>query len=113
MGIKVLKNSEGIHIIEVQCNLDLMNSTTLKELVMKMIGRKAERFIINLEKVESINSSGIGALINISSTVKKLGLHLAFCNVNEPVINVLETVNLSNYFPITDNITEALELVRK
>ncbi len=73
MELKIRKSAD-IYIIDVNGEMDLYNSYKLKELVMKMLEKKIQKFIINMENVEYIDSSGIGALIYICSTDKKAQL---------------------------------------
>jgi anti-sigma B factor antagonist len=112
MAMKVLKNEENIYIVELQGELDLFSSNMLKELVMKMIEQKIERFIIDLKKADSITSAGLGALVYISSTAKKMNLALAFTNINETVKEAIDITKLAAYFPIAPTLKEAVELVR-
>ncbi|MDR2072522.1 MAG: anti-sigma factor antagonist [Spirochaetaceae bacterium] len=107
MELKIRKNAE-IYIIDVLGEMDLYNSYKLKELIMKMIEKKIERFIINLEDVEYIDSSGIGALIYITSTIKKVNLKLAITNVHGSVKKVIELTKLSGFFPILQTMEEAI-----
>ncbi|HQO65802.1 MAG TPA: anti-sigma F factor antagonist, partial [Spirochaetales bacterium] len=51
MELKIRKNGNN-YIIDVNGEMDLYNSYKLKELVMKMLEKKVERFIINLENVD-------------------------------------------------------------
>ena len=108
MELKIRKNGEN-YIIDVNGEMDLYNSYKLKELVMKMLEKKVERFIINLENVDYIDSSGIGALIYICSTIKKMNLKLVITNIHGSVKKVIELTKLMGYFPITQSIEEALE----
>jgi anti-sigma B factor antagonist len=108
MELKIRKNEE-IYIIDVLGEMDLYNSYKLKELLMKMIEKKIERFIINLESVEYIDSSGIGALIYITSTIKKINLRLAITNVHGSVKKVIELTKLSGFFPILPSLEEAVK----
>ncbi|MDR1099970.1 MAG: STAS domain-containing protein [Treponema sp.] len=108
MDIKIRTN-QHIYIIDVEGSMDLYYSNQLKELVMKMIEKKVERFIINVNNVKSIDSSGIGALIFISSTMKKMKLGLAITNVQGPVRQVMEKIKLAAYFPLYENINEAIK----
>ncbi len=107
MELKIRKNGEN-YIIDVNGEMDLYNSYKLKELVMKMLEKKVERFIINLENVDYIDSSGIGALIYICSTIKKMSLKLVITNIHGSVKKVIELTKLMGYFPITQTIDEAL-----
>jgi len=108
MELKIRKNEE-VYIIDVDGEMDLYNSYKLKELVMKMLEKNVEKFIINLEKVDYLDSSGIGALIYICSTIKKMNLKLVIANIHGSVKKVIELTKLMGYFPIANSIEEAME----
>ena len=76
---------------------------------MKMLEKNVKRFIVNLEAVDYIDSSGIGALIYICSTVKKLSLKLTITNIHGSVKKVIELTKLMGYFPISANLEEAIK----
>ncbi|MGA2546875.1 MAG: anti-sigma factor antagonist [Rectinemataceae bacterium] len=103
-----IRKSDRNYIIDVNGEMDLYNSYKLKELVMKMLEKKVERFIINLENVDYIDSSGIGALISICSTIRKMDLKLFITNIHGSVKKVIELTKLMGYFPITPTIDDAL-----
>ena len=88
----------------------MYNSYKLKELVMKMLEKKVVNFIINLEHVDYIDSSGIGALIYICSTIKKMNLKLSITNVHGSVKKVIELTKLMGYFPIANTVEEAISI---
>lgn len=108
MELKIRKNGET-YIIDVNGEMDLYNSYKLKELVMKMLEKKVERYIVNLQGVDYIDSSGIGALIYICSTIKKLNLKLTIANIHGSVKKVIELTKLMGYFPISASMEEALK----
>jgi len=110
MELKIRKHS-NIYIIDVNGEMDLYNSYKLKELVMKMLEKKVENFVINLDNVDYIDSSGIGALIYIVSTVKKMNLKLIICNIHGSVKKVIELTKLMGYFPIAQSIEEAIQKI--
>jgi len=107
MELKIRKN-EDIYIIDVLGEMDLYNSYKLKELLMKMIEKKIEKYIINMDEVKYIDSSGIGALIYITSTIKKMNLHLSITNIHGSVKKVIELTKLANFFPILPSLEEAI-----
>ena len=112
MDLKIRKNGE-IYIIDVNGEMDLYNSSKLKELVMKMLEKNVKNFIINLEQVDYIDSSGIGALIYICSTMKKMNLKFAISNVHGSVKKVIELTKLMGYFPIANSVEEALLMIKE
>ena len=108
MGIHIRTN-QVIYIIDLDGSLDLYESNRLKDLVMKMIEKKVERFILNVREVNSIDSSGIGAFIYISSTIKKMSLRLAIANVRDRIKNIFEKTKMMNYFPVYEDMESAIE----
>ena len=112
MELKIRKSGD-VYIVDGNGGMDLYNSYKLKELVMKMIEKNIKIFIINLEQVDYIDSSGIGALIYISSTIKKMNLKLAISNIHGSVKKVIELTKLMGYFPIANSVEEALLMVKE
>ena len=112
MELKIRKNGE-VYIIDVNGEMDLYNSYKLKELVMKMLEKNVKSFVINLEQVDYIDSSGIGALIYICSTIKKMNLKLYISNVHGAVKKVIELTKLMGYFPIANSVEEALLMINE
>jgi anti-sigma B factor antagonist len=108
MDIRIRTN-QTIYIIDLQGEMALADSILLKELVMKMIEKKVEKFIINMKNISTFDSSGIGALIYISSTLRKMNLDLTIANVQGPVKDVIELTKLSNYFIICEDVKTAIE----
>ncbi len=110
MELKIRKHNET-YIIDIQGELDLYHSFKLKELVSKMLEKKITRFIINMEEVEYIDSSGIGALIYVVSTVKKQNHQIVICNIHGSVLKVIELTKLVGYFPMANSIDESIQMI--
>lgn len=108
MEIKLSKNSEGVFLLELSGDLDLYGSNQLKEFVMKMIKTSIERFIISLNDIKSINSAGIGSLIYVFSTLRKLDCTLIILVPEGPVLEALEMSRIRSYFTIASSLKEAL-----
>ena len=111
MELKIRKNGD-IYIIDVNGEMDLYNSYKLKELVMKMLEKSVKFFVNKHDQVDNIDSSGIGALIYICSTVKKMNLKLAIASVHGSVKKVIELTKLTGYFPMANSVEEALLMVK-
>ena len=111
MEIIVKKNSDNIHLIELSGIMDLCGSEQIKEKVMGLIKNRIECFVIDLSRITFINSSGLGALIYVSSTLKKLKCPLALVVPDNPVMQALEITKMKNYFSIVASLKEAVRLV--
>ncbi len=107
MEIK-LKKYSSTYIIEVVGDMDLYSSFELKNVVTKMLAKDIKNYVVDLAKVDYIDSSGIGVLIHIFSNIKKLNRILKISNVHGSVEKVIKLTKLSQYFPIVGSVKEAL-----
>ena len=98
------------YIIDIIGTLDLYNSNHLMDLFQNMVDRKVKEFIVDLGKVDYIDSSGIGALISIYSTTQQNDLKFCIINMSEASQKVINLTRLADYFPSTGNLEEAILL---
>ena len=113
MEIKLSKNSEDVYLLELTGNLDLSSSDLLKNYVMGKLKTGLECLILSFKNVVEINSAGIGALINVSSTLRKLNCTLIMLTPEGPVLEALEISRIRNYFIVAHTLQEALHKANK
>ena len=107
MEIK-LKKYSTTYIIEIVGDMDLYSAFELKNIIAKMMAKDIENYVVDLAKVDYIDSSGIGVLIHVYSTIKKSNRTLKIANVHGSVEKVIKLTKLSQYFPIVGSVKEAL-----
>ncbi len=112
MELKIRKTGEN-YIIDVDGEMDLYNSYKIKDLITKMVEKNVKRIIVNFSEVTYIDSSGVGALIYICSVIRKKHLQLALTNIQGSVKKVIELTRLTEYFPMTNSIEEAVSLFNR
>jgi anti-sigma B factor antagonist len=78
--------------------LDLLRDT-LRDLVAT--GKK--KIILNLEKVDYIDSSGVGELVSAYTTVRNSGGELKLMNLTKKVHDILNVTKLYTVFDIKDD----------
>lgn len=71
------------------------------------------RIIINLKKVDWINSTGLGILIRYYSSIRKAGGDLVLCHVGDRIDSILYVTKLNLLFQAFDSVEEAAEYLRK
>jgi anti-sigma B factor antagonist len=107
-----LRRANTVYIIDITGEMDLYNAFKLKDIVNVMLGRQIREFVINLENVEYIDSSGIGALLTVHAELKKRALALRLANVKGSVKRVIELTKLHGYLPICADVNEAVGQIR-
>ncbi len=70
------------------------------------------RFLLNLQEVSHLDSSGLGDLANAHKSAAAAGVSVKLSNVQPRVAAVLRTVNLLRFFEIFDSEEEALKSFR-
>ncbi|MCL2069876.1 MAG: STAS domain-containing protein [Treponema sp.] len=110
MQIKISKSVENIYFLKLNGSLDLNSSKKLKDNIMRIIETKATHIILDIDKVNHINSAGIGALISIYSTLRKINCPLILLSNDGPVIKALELTRLRGYFIVVESLEDAILL---
>jgi anti-sigma B factor antagonist len=112
LEIRLLR-SGTVYVIDISGEMDLYNAFRLKEVVNGMIARKVREYVISLEKVDYMDSSGIGALLFVHAELKKRGMPLKIAGVQGTVKKVIELTKLSGYLPLCADVTEGISQIRK
>ncbi len=85
----------------------------IQEKVRELIDNKIVIIVLDLSKVNWIDSTGLGELIaSLSSTKNKDG-NLVLTNLQGPVQSLLKMTNLNQIFDIYENVEEALTKLNK
>ena len=85
----------------------------LRYLLIGLLGEGNRHFVLNLEGVDYIDSSGLGQLITIWSSVRNKGGHMTVLNPTKRVQRLFEITRLNKVFEILENESEAVEVARK
>lgn len=86
---------------------------TFRNIFKSLLEEGKRNIIVNLKKVDWINSTGLGILISGYTSVKKAGGDLVLCNVGDRIDSILYVTKLNLLFQAFDNEEEAAEYLRK
>jgi len=87
--------------------IDASSAGSFRDNILGKIENGYKRIVLDLTKVDFIDSSGLGAII---SALKRLGEDgdLAICGVNEPVMSLFRLTRMNRIFNIFDTQEEAV-----
>lgn len=110
MGFQVHPREVGeVVVIEAVGRLTLTEGhTKLRDVVHVSASGGSKRFILNLARVEAIDSYGIGELVRCYSVVRQAGGEMKLAGVNKKVSDVLEISRLNTFFEIYADEAAAL-----
>ena len=109
MTVHVRKDEHDINVLSPEGELDLYNSPRLKEQVLQLFEQGERRFIVDLDAVSYIDSSGIGTLLYVYTSCRKRGLHVLFANIRGAVARVISLTKLDGFLPITGSVDAAVK----
>jgi len=87
--------------------IDAYTSASFKGEVADRIMNGARRIVLNLERVDFIDSTGLGALISLLKTIGELG-DFMICNIRPPVTSLFKVTRMDRVFRIHASEEEAL-----
>lgn len=86
---------------------------TFRNIFKGLLEEGKKNVIVNLKKVDWINSTGLGILIAGYTSVRKAGGNLVLCHVGDRIDSILYVTKLNLLFQAFDSEEEAAEHLRK
>ena len=99
---------DGVAVFEISGRMDLASGAKLKESIKEFTTKDCVSIHLNLQSVEFINSSGLGALVSMMKEIRLLKGRLTLSNLAGYVQEIFEITQLSHIFEIFDTEEEAL-----
>ena len=100
----------GIVIVDISGQLRLGAGTgRLREVVQQLVSDGYLKILLNLNGVIHIDSSGIGELMTIYTSLRNLGGDLKLMNLTKNVRNLLQVTRLYTIFDVHDDQASALK----
>lgn len=91
-------------------SLDASSSKVFKE-GMKPVIEQYQRILLDLEDLQFVDSSGLGAMLSCLRAVHAKGGQLALCGMSKPVRTLFELVRMHRIFDIYPNRGEAVSVM--
>lgn len=93
--------------------MDKSEAESMLEAIDASILKGGNNFIVNLEELEYMNSSGINVLIAILTKARNNEGDVVITGVNEKIKQLLLITKLNTVFAVTETEQEAVELLSK
>jgi anti-sigma B factor antagonist len=103
------EDKDGVRICTVEGDIDINTSPQVKKSFDKVLKDKSGKVLINLQKVEYVDSSGLATIVEIFKNLKVYGGKLKLSNLSNKVRSLFEITKLEKLFDISDSQDEALK----
>lgn len=99
MQSKVIQRPD-VTVLELQGKLDITTAQIFETEYKKLGATKPRRVGLDLNRVEYIDSSGIGAIVKFLNLLKNTGGELILFGMNPVSLNVFKMAKLDSFFKI-------------
>lgn len=100
MNIKIENDERGV-IVVLSGNIDIPAAEILKKQLFQVTEKNTKNVTLNFKQVESICSSGIGAIIFFHKNFNALGGKTKIINVNKEIRSLFSIIKLDNLIEIS------------
>jgi anti-sigma B factor antagonist len=101
---------EGIAVLDVRGRIAVgEGSVMLRESVRDLVQKGNKRILLNLYEVDYVDTSGIGELVRIHTTLRKEGGQLKLVNLHKTLMDILQMTCLHRVFDIQKDEASAIK----
>ena len=103
------KEREGVTIFDMKGRITVgPEATALREAVAAAVSDSIRQLVLNLAQVDFIDSTGLGAVVMCSTTLRKAGGTVKLLNLNRRNIELLVMTKLATVFETFTDETDAV-----
>ena len=107
LNISTRSPSNETRIIDVEGEIDVYTSTQLKEQIVDTISEGVRYVVMNLAKVEYLDSTGLGVLIGALKRLREKQGNLVIVSPSMRIMRIFEITGLYKIFTIYETEAEA------
>jgi stage II sporulation protein AA (anti-sigma F factor antagonist) len=96
-----------VAILNLSGRLDMMSATELKSASREIVDKGSCKLVLNMGKVDFINSSGLGTLVSMLKDVRSSKGTMKLSNLAPYVKEIFDITQLSNIFDICEDEKQA------
>ena len=99
----------GVDVIDISGQLDAFTTPDVKAEFKKLTDARHYKLVLNLEKVDYVNSTAIGAIVAVAQQVRRRKGDLKIFGMKADIRKVFDLVGASKILGIFDTEKEAVD----
>lgn len=111
MDLKVndYPTEDGLTVIDVEGEIDVYTAPKLREKLIDLVNKGNFHLLVNMEKVEFLDSTGLGVLVGGLKRVRAHDGSLELVCTQERILKIFRITGLTKVFGIFDSVDDAKE----
>ena len=99
---------DGIEVIDVEGKIDIYTAPRLRELLIDLVSTDNCQLIVNMDKVEFLDSTGLGVLVGGLKRVRAHDGSLDLVCTQERILKLFRITGLTKVFGIYETVDQAI-----
>ena len=101
-------SKDGTEVVNVEGEIDIYTAPPLRELLIDLAGKNNYQLIVNMEKVEFLDSTGLGVLVGGLKRVRAHDGSLDLVCTQERILKIFRITGLTKVFGIYQSVDQAI-----
>ena len=112
-GTIKLKKKGNFCILKLSGKLDLYNIYQVETFYNQLVEKGNKSIILDLKKVNYLDSSGLGGLLKMSTDIKKYNGNMSICRLQDYPKSLVKMTCLEYTFLVSDSVRESIKKLRQ
>ncbi len=109
MDLDLNVRKEGDYsVLEVAGEIDVYTAPKLREKLIELVSEGSYQLVVDLEKVDFLDSTGLGVLVGGLKRVRNHDGSLELVCTQEKILKIFRITGLTKVFPIHGSVAEAV-----
>ena len=100
--------TDGVVVVTLSGVIYFGEESTALRLLVKDLLNKSRQIVLDLKEVTHIDSSGLGTLVGLCASVRKVGGDLKLANLGSHAHELLQITKLMTVFDVFDSVEDAV-----
>src|SRR5579859_1353952 len=101
-------SKDGIEVVDVEGEIDVYTAPRLRELLIELVNLGHYQLVVNMEKVEFLDSTGLGVLVGGLKRVRAHDGSLDLVCTQERILKIFRITGLTKVFGIHETVDDAI-----
>ncbi len=108
MDLEVETSQRGpSHVVSLSGEIDVYSAPKLRQALLELVDKGANHIVVDMSKVDFLDSTGLGVLVGGLKRVKANDGTLSIVAPQEKTLKIFEITGLTAVFPIHDSLDSA------
>jgi len=103
-----ISRRDGVTVVDIEGRFDAASASQTKQELHNLVQDGSIRLVLNLEKMDFIDSAGLGVLVSCLRRTAAEGGDLRLADVPPFCRSIFELTRLTRVFDVTESVEEAV-----